>query len=142
MADVAISGKRDTSPLRPHVRRRVLWLLYASPEGVTVSELRTFLVTRRPASRDTIARVMQALLADGLVHITPEPAWRRRARARLAGVARRPLRGRTHVLFTPTRALSALLRAHPEFDLLTDLPQDSPIPEPHIHGPAVEAVVV
>lgn len=103
---------RDTRPLRPLVRAQVVALMAISPEGRTLAELRAFLVTQRPASRDTVARVLTELVLGGLLAVEPEPAWRRRVRASIAdrsirrsGSTRRAMRGRTHQLFTPTRAL-------------------------------------
>ncbi len=112
-SDLRTRGPRDTRPLRPHVRDRMLWFLHASPEGVTIAEVLGFLLTRRPASRDTIARVLAELERDGLVETEAEPAWRRRARSLLASPVRRSLRGRPHVLFRPTRALHVLVRDLP-----------------------------
>lgn len=97
--------RRDTRPLRPVVRTQLERLLAISPDGRTMSELQSFLITQRPASRDTIARVLSDLVAEGLVGLTPEPRWRRLARGRTAGNERPSLRGRTHQLYTPTRAL-------------------------------------
>ncbi len=102
---------RDTRPLRPIVRTQLERLLAVSPDGRTITELRAFLVTQRPASRDTIARVLADLVAEALVHPTSEPAWRRRVRARLTAPARRSLRGRAHVLYVPTRALHDRVRS-------------------------------
>lgn len=102
------TASRDTRPLRPAVRLQVERLLAVSPEGRTIEELRQFLVTQRPASRDTITRVLHELLAEGLISVCPEPIWRRKVRARLAHKPKhRALKGRTHQLFTPTRALHA-----------------------------------
>jgi hypothetical protein len=98
------------------VRKQVIALMAISPEGRTMAELRAFLVTQRPASRDTVARVLAELVGEGLLHVAHEPAWRRRVRASIAdrSVRQRParrggLRGRSHQLFTPTRALHALV---------------------------------
>lgn len=112
----AMPARRDTRPLRPFVRAQLERLLAISPEGRTIAELRAFLVTQRPASRDTIARVLAELHGEGLVDPQPEPAWRRRARVRLAlgaagATTRRAVRGRTHTLYVPTRRLHDHLQA-------------------------------
>jgi hypothetical protein len=112
----APSARRDTRPLRPFVRAQLERLLAISPDGRTIAELRAFLVTQRPASRDTIARVLAELQREGLVEPQAEPAWRRRARVRLAvgattTAARRATRGRTHTLYVPTRRLHDHLQA-------------------------------
>lgn len=99
---------RDTRPLRPYVRAEVLNMMAISPEGRTVAELQTFLITQRPASRDTIARVLSSLVDQGLLAVCNEPAWRRRLRASLLAAAlprkakgrRVDLRGRQHLLYT------------------------------------------
>lgn len=104
---------RDTRPLRPYVRAEVLNMMAISPEGRTVAELQTFLITQRPASRDTIARVLSSLVDQGLLAVCNEPAWRRRLRASLLAASlprkakgrRVDLRGRQHLLYTPTEQL-------------------------------------
>jgi hypothetical protein len=108
-----------------------------SPEGRTLAELRAFLVTQRPASRDTVARVLAELVAEGLLSVDAEPAWRRRVRASLVDRAmqrrttsttkarRGALRGRSHQLFTPTRALHDRLASERVASPL------SPSPEAH-----------
>ncbi len=105
-APVRLTVRRDTRPLRPIVRTQVERFLAVSPDGRTMTELRHFLVTQRPASRDTIARVLADLVTEGLALSTTEPTWRRIVRATLtSGSRRKVMRGRSHVLFTPTRAL-------------------------------------
>lgn len=112
-------GDRDTRPLRSVVRAQLERFLAVSPDGRTIPELRAFLVTQRPASRDTIARVLHQLVAEQLVLATDEPKWRRLARAAAFEHMRparrrspaRGLRGRVHVLYVPTPALQAHVRS-------------------------------
>lgn len=118
---------RDTRPLRPIVRAQLERLLAVSPDGRTLLEMRLFLVTQRPASRDTVARVLADMVAETLLTVQPEPAWRRRARAKIAGLPKQ--RGRAHQLFIPTRALHDRVRSW--FAVLpadASAPDSSPVP--------------
>jgi hypothetical protein len=119
----ARGARRDTRPLRPIVRQQVERLLAVSPDGRTMAELQYFLVTQRPASRDTIARVLSDLVTETLVHVSTEPPWRRRARLR----TRKPLRGRAHHLYVPTRALHERVRS---WFLLESAPAADSSPSP------------
>lgn len=112
-------AERDTRPLRTVVRAQLERFLAVSPDGRTIPELRAFLVTQRPASRDTIARVLHQLVAERLVLATDEPKWRRIARAAATDLTRparrrrgdRGIRGRVHVLYVPTQALHERVRS-------------------------------
>ncbi|GAB1340921.1 hypothetical protein [Gemmatimonas sp.] len=97
------------------MRAQLERLLAVSPDGRTIPELRAFLVTQRPASRDTIARVLHQLVAEHLVVATDEPKWRRVARAAAFDHARpvrrrqgaRGLRGRACPVRPDRRAAGA-----------------------------------
>lgn len=126
------------SVIRPQVRQDLALLLVASPSGRTIEEMRSFLVTQRPASRATIERALDDMRLDGLVTVQPEPTWRRKARVRLtkhkAGTA---LRGRTHHLFHPTLALRQQI-ARQLTDAFPDAPAHPPrSPEVLPHGAEV-----
>lgn len=117
------------------MRAQLERLLAVSPDGRTIPELRAFLITQRPASRDTIARVLHQLVAEQLVSAIEEPKWRRLARAAAFDLMRpvrrrhgtRGLRGRVHVLYIPTAALQVRVRS---WFLMTPDPEAPSSPSP------------